>query len=532
MTVQPTWLDRAAGFISPRWKLNRIRARAAADLFIRHYEAAGSGRRTQGWRRSSGDANVIIGPALARLRENARDLVRNNPYAESAVSTIVDHTVGWGIVAKPNPMNKRALETWMEWAETTACDADGRHDFYGLQKLVNRTVVESGEVLVRRRIRRPEDGFPLPIQLQVLDPDFLDTLKDTTGFPIAGTQNRIIQGVEFDAIGRRIAYWLFPEHPGSAIGSLSSVRVPAESVLHIFKPTRPGQVRAPSWFAPVLLRFKDFDEFEDATLMKQKIAACLAVLTSDVDGAALPPALGTADDTTNPGIDSLEPGAILNMPAGRTVEVVQPPSVNEYGDYSSTVLRAIATGLGVTYEDLTGDYSDMPFSAARMSRLRHEARIHDWRWRVLIPQFCDPVWNWVMEVAVVMNRVGGAVPQAAWTPQPLPLVDPQREGAATQQLIRAGLQTLPEAIRERGYDPDELLAEYAAWNKKLDDLGIVLDSDPRQTSAAGLTQARPKGTVAPAPGEYDTSDGEDAAVAAAKKKTASLPRWGVIGGQR
>lgn len=298
----------------------------------RHYEGGGAGRRHAGWRSTRADANTVIGPALALLRERARDLVRNSPYAESALSTIADHAVGEGIIAKPVPADLRAREAWKRWAESTACDADGRHDIYGLQKLVMRTVVESGEVLVRRRLRRPTDGLPLPMQLQVLEPDYLDTQKDSLGM-LGGP--RIVQGVEFDAIGRRVAYWLFPEHPGSAYGSIpTSVRVPAENVLHVFRVTRAGQVRAPSWFAPVLLKFRDFDEFDDATLMKQKIAACLAVLTSDVDGTA--PPLGTADDTTEPGIDSLEPGMALNIPPGRSVDVVDPPRVNEYEPYSKT----------------------------------------------------------------------------------------------------------------------------------------------------------------------------------------------------
>jgi capsid protein len=45
-------------------------------------------------------------------------------------------------------------------------------------------------------------------------------------------------------------------------------------VRHIFKVKRAGQARGPSWFGPVILRMKDLDEFEDATLMKQKVAAC------------------------------------------------------------------------------------------------------------------------------------------------------------------------------------------------------------------------------------------------------------------
>ena len=208
----------------------------------------------------------------------------------------------------------------------------------------------------------------------------------------------VIQGIEFGPIGQRVGYWLFPEHPGAAVGTGGpvSVRIAAEEILHVFRMDRPGQVRATSWFAPVTLRMKDFDDYEDAALMKQKIAACLAVLTSDADGSST--ALGTTDPAF-PEIDLLHPGMIANVAPGRTITVVDPPTVSEHDAYSKTILRAIATGLGVTYEDLVGDYAGLPFSAARMSRLRHWARVDDWRWRVLIPQFCDPVWQWAMQAA-------------------------------------------------------------------------------------------------------------------------------------
>lgn len=483
-TSKMHWVDRVTAPIAPLWTLKRQRARAAASLLQRHYEAAAPGRRTQSWYRVNTDANAALGPALAYLRATARDLVRNNPYAESALSTIVDHTVGWGIEAKPMPKNGRAIELWKAWAGSTACDADGRHDFPGLQKLVMRTVVESGEVLVRRRQRRLEDGFALPIQLQILEPDFLDNTKDAE---LSGG-GRILQGVEFDVLGRRVAYWLFREHPGSSrLVGAGSYRIPASEILHIFRASRPGQVRAASWFAPVLLRFKDFDEMEDATLMKQKIAACLAVITTDVDGSAT--AIGTADTTTTPELDLIEPGAIMNVPPGRSIEVVRPPQTNDYDKYAQTVLRAIATGLGVSYEDLTGDYTELPFSAARMSRLRHWARVDDWRWRMLIPQFCDPVWAWAMQTAAILGAIDGIeYPQARWSAPPAPMVDPDKEGLAYQRRIRSGLLTQSEAIRELGYDPDELLNEMASDNKKLDELGLVLDSDPRKMTQAGQQQ--------------------------------------------
>jgi lambda family phage portal protein len=487
------WLDRVTAPIAPRWTLRRARARMTGELLQRHYEAASVGRRTMGWNRSSTDANSAAGPGLAKLRDAARDLVRNNPYAESALSTIVDHAVGWGIVPKPLPRSQEALDSWKRWAESTDCDADGRHDFAGLQKLVMRTIVESGEVLVRRRFRLPQDGLSIPIQLQILEPDFLDTSKD---FLTLANGGRIIQGVEFDAIGRSVAYWLFREHPGSNLAGMpASTRVPADGVRHIFRSQRPGQVRAASWFAPVLLRFKDFDEFEDATLMKQKIAACLAVITSDVDGSA--PALGTVDPS-RPDIDSLEPGAIINAAPGRTIEVVQPPTVREYADYCATTLRSIASGIGVTYEDLTGNYETLSFSAARMSRIRHQVRVDDWRWRLLIPQFCDPVWQWVGQAAAIANTPGlRTQPTAEWTAPPMPMIEPDKEGLAYQRNIRSGIMTLSEAIRERGYDPDDMLGELAADFKKLDGLGLVLDSDPRKMTQAGQAQSLTPAAAAP-----------------------------------
>jgi capsid protein len=157
---------------------------------------------------------------------------------------------------------------------------------------------------------------------------------------------------------------------------------------------------------------------------------------------------------------------------------------------------AIATGLGVSYEDLTGNYAEVNFSSARMSRLRHWARVNDWRWRMLIPQFCDPVWVWAMELAGMLAEGPRTLPVAEWTAPPLPMIEPDREGLAYMRNIRAGIMTQSEAIRERGYNPKEFLEEYAADNKMLDKLGIILDSDARVTTQAG--NPRQQGASEPA----------------------------------
>ena len=516
MNPKLTVLDRLITWLSPRWGKSRAQAR----LLARHFEAASVGRRTSGWHRRLTDANAAAsGASLAYLRAQARDLVRNNPFARRGLRRIVTNTVGWGI--QPKAMGRNAeqiMELWRRWAETTECDAAGRLTFYGLQKLVMRTVVESGEVLIRRRRRLPTDGLAIPMQLQVLEPDHIDTGKDGIQGEAGGP---IIQGIEFDAIGRRAAYWLFDQHPGGTIMSSSvssgSRRIPADGILHVFDQERPGQVRGPSWFAAVDVRLHDFDEFEDATLMKQKIAACMAAFVTDVDGSGIALGEPTVNPVSGQLVDTFEPGMIMNLPAGKQVTVANPPQATDYQSFSQTSLRGVAAGLGVTYEDLTGDYSQVNYSSARMARIAHWGDVHDWRWNMLIPQFCAPAWAWMLDTLQLVDVDVDLAP-AEWTPPPAPMIDPDAEAKATAAMVRAGLKTHDEMVREQGYDPAQFWKEYAAGLKRLDTLGIILDSDPRRTSSGGQTQAPIVPPTAEPPATNGTSNGTNG-----KSVTVTLP---------
>jgi capsid protein len=82
-----------------------------------------------------------------------------------------------------------------------------------------------------------------------------------------------------------------------------------------------------------------------------------------------------------------------------------------------------------------------------------------------------------------------AVPTAEWTAPPAPMVDPVNEGLAFTRNIRGGLQSLSDSLRERGYNPRTVLKEIASDNALLDELGLVLDSDPRKMTQAGQSQA-------------------------------------------
>lgn len=484
MALKMNALDRVLFAVAPQWALARARARLATSHLMRHYEAASGGWRTASWPRSGADATVASMGALEKLRAHARDLVRNNGWARRGLRVIRNNTVGWGIM--PTPVGAPGIaDAWKAWCRE--CDADGRLDFYALQGLAMKAVAQDGEVLIRRRRRRLEDGYAIPLQLQVLEADFLDSSQH--GFTGA-TGGPVIQGVEFDRLGNRTGYWLYEQHPGGSFGTLASKRVPASEIIHVFLMERPGQVRGVSWLAPAIITLKDFDEFEDAELMRQKIAACFTAFVTDPEGSAT--MLNVEDEDQEPNVGSLEPGRVEYLPSGKTVEFGTPPLTTDSA-FSARKLRRIAAALGVTYEDLTGDYSQVNFSSARLARLAHWGEVHSWRWDMLIPQACEGVWTWAMEAAQLAGLLGAdpsaVLPVAEWTPPPMPMVEPDKEGLALTRLVRAGAMTHDQMVREQGYDPETFWAAYATGLERLDRLGIVLDSDVRAVTQAGLTQA-------------------------------------------
>lgn len=470
------FIDRTIAYFDPETALKRVQSRFALDQ-VRKYDAASRGRRTKGWGATGGSANTETMRSLTTLRNRSRELVRNNPYAKKAVKNVIpNNTVGGGIRPAPDIENetidKAVTKAWREWAGKRDCDFDGRHTFYGLQSLAIKAVAESGECLIRKRRRRSGEGT-IPIQLQLVEADFMDVNKDRRS-TMGG--NEIIQGVEFDKQGRRIAYWLYDRHPADAL-QLTSRRVPADQVIHLYEMDRPGQVRGIPWGVSAMLRLRDFDDYEDAQLIRQKIAACFSVFVQDssADGS-LGSANGSGDD--NSMIDKVEPGIIEHLPPGKTVQFASPPPMEGYSDYATKVLQAIAAGYGVTYESLTGDLSGVNFSSGRMGWLEFYRNIISWQDHMLIPLMCDPVWEWFSE-GLSLTGVEIGDHDMHWTPPRREMIDPVKETRAIIFALRNRLMSWSEAVRMYGSDPDLLMAEFKKDQDKFDKNEIISDADPR-----------------------------------------------------
>jgi len=506
------WYTNLLGHVAPRTALKRAAAHRALGMVTskRSYDGASKGRRMKNWRAPQTSANAEIGGAIQTLRARSRDLIRNDGWAKRGVEIIAECAVGGGIIPKPatgdDRLDREIAAAFAEWMET--CDAEEQSDFYGLQDLAVQTIAESGDVLMRRRRRRSEDGLAIPLQLQLMEPDHLDLThvrNMTTGFDI-------INGIELDRLNRRAAYWLYQTHPGE-IGlhrpmRFDSSRVPADQVAHAYRKTRPGQLSGVPWLAAAMIDLRDLGEYENAEQVRKKIEACFAAFVTTSDPAEAP-WIGEEGEDEDGLLETLEPGTINYLQAGEGIDFAQPTPSSGYDSYTRARLHKIATAMGMPYQLLTGDVSRVNWSSYKAGIVPFKQMIRRLQKRTIIPMVCRPAWRWFIESAYAAGKISELNYAVQWTLPGFEPIDRQKELIADRIEARIGKSSMFEIIRASGKDPEMVLAEIKAWSNETDRLELVFDTDPRKVSNAGLTQARPDGTVLPPATPEDTTETEE-----------------------
>ncbi|EMR4108553.1 phage portal protein [Stenotrophomonas maltophilia] len=467
-------LDRVIGAISPQAALKRHRARATLDA-VRAYEGAS---RTDGWRvrRAGASANADHLADARELRNRARALVQNVPYCARSLQVLVSATIGTGITPKAEGPNASALDIlWGRWADVA--DADGKSDIYGLMATAYRAMEQDGEVMIRRRTRRQSDGLAVPLQLQVLEIDWLDGNKNGS----ASGGGQIINGIEYDAIGRIRGYWLFGAHPGEAVrGSvrLSSSLVPASDIIHLYNPVRPGQGRGITRFAPVIARVRDLMLYEDAELARKNLEARLGVIVSgDIDSMSNadddgPSQLGSDRDQVTD-LGPLPSGGVTHITGATAFQTVEPKPAGGYVEYCKFNAHIITAGIGVPYESATGDMREVNFSSARIRQMEFRRDCEQMQWLVLVPQMCKPIWRWFDEAAALGGGVRSTGSTADWSTPRWDYVNPKQDIESEIAAMGAGLNSPSEALRRRGYDPDAVYVEMGKDFKRMKETGAL-----------------------------------------------------------
>ena len=454
------------------------------------FDAALSHRRLRGFRPARAHVNTLLAPAGPEMTSRGRWLVRNNGYAANAVESWAANAVGDGI--KPNSQvttasRKRALQQlFLDW--TDEADAEGLTDFYGLQRRAAREVFVAGEVFLRFRARRPADGLSVPFQIQMLPSEMLPMDKNEL---LAGGAE-IRQGIEFDQIGRRVAYHFYKRHPGDmtlrGIAAGETVRVPAEDVVHILDPVEAGQLRGVSRFSAAIVKLFLLDQYDDAELDRKKVAALYAlfVTTEAPEGGPVE----TEEDEADL---ELSPGMITRLAPGEDVKPSDPAdSGATYEPFQYRTLLQIAAALGIPYGYLSGDSAKGNFSNSRLVLMEFRRRVQAFQHSVLVFQMCRAVWARFMDTAVLSGAI--SLPgyerrrreylRCNWLPTRWDWVDPQKDIRAEVEQIDAGLKSRSQAISERGYDAAQLDEEIAADRKREKRLGLEFKRPGAPASSA------------------------------------------------
>jgi lambda family phage portal protein len=483
------WFDNTIAWFSPQAGLRRARARAAQQVIL-SYEGARTGRRFGGnVSTSSSSGNAEMGPAIARLRDNAEDLARNNSFANKSVRRWCRRVVGYGITPQADTrdagINAVIDRWWNTWVKS--CCSDPRLNFYAAQRQIVRTAFTRGECLVRLWDRPIGDGLPVPFQIQVQEPDYLDTAKTQwLGNAV------VIHGVQFDLVGRLQGFWLFGQHPGDPIqtslrGSLTSKFIPAQYLIHHVPLERPGDVRGVSRFAAVISKLRDLDEYADAEIVRKKIEACLAMFVGQPEGLD-GPKLGPITTADGQAIEQFEPGMIAYGQTGQKPEFFSPTTSGDYAAHKKVELREIFSGLDQPYVVLGNDLSDVNYSSFRGGAIDERDSWEEYRWLWLIPQVLDPIWAHFIDKLYAMGEIPEPNYGVKWNPPAFDLLDRAAEAEADRIELQIGKTTWPKLVGEQGEDPEKQIQDISRWKPRLDAAGVTFAKSTTESTTEGANQ--------------------------------------------
>jgi lambda family phage portal protein len=448
------------------------------------FEAAQDSRRTSGWYASAGGPNVDVRSAWSWLVKRHQDLVDNDGYAKKAIGVIVNNWIGDGIMSTPTNATKRYSKLWQAWCDDVMSDFYEKRNWYGNQSNAARTTAVRGAVLLRRRIypEMLEKYGIVPLQIQLLEPDWLDFSKDN-GYDI-------IFGQEFDSNGRLKGYWIRDKHPGeSMLGTgvrIQSTFVDKKEISLHFEDLRTGQRMGIPFGTSAILTLREMGDTRIAQQMKDKIAACFFGVTTDAEAQAT---------SNNEEIfESIEPGMNYQLPPGKSFQAFVPPGSGDFSATYKVYAHNVAAAYEITYSALTGDLSDVNYSSMRGEWLEFSRRIAHLRGNITYPGMLAPVCKWHDELARMAGLLKG--PRVEWehTPPRREMLDPTREVPALIEAIQAGILSLSEVHRSYGFVPEKVIEELSkdlenARSKSLI-LSVDLSAQAKAKSDAIMTPAK------------------------------------------
>lgn len=498
------------------------------------------------------------------IRARARDLERNNPYAQHAIRISRIAVVGaklrlvlrpdWrflGLDHKTATAWAREFERlWEQYSHGTSfwVDAGRRMTFTDMFNLIHDQDFRDGEALVAAEWapERPWASCYQPIDV--------DRLSNPVGIP---ETDRVKGGVELGRFGDPLAYYIRNAHPGDHMllsdpaRSVTWSRVTRETdwqrpvMMHSFQHVRPGQTRGVSEFSAAIVALKmghEYQEMELATATAQ--ASFAAVLTS---AANVDQARAMLDDTVDP--ETGEVVTAAQMALAETVDYydqldlrfngVKVPKLalgdkldlvgskhptSGYADFVRNQLYGVAAGLGVDPIALTQDYSKANYASNKMS-FAHNGRAAETRRARLIRTVGMQIVMGFAEEAIMRGAID--MPKGLTTDQfyiardflirgtfitaSRALIEPLKERQAQQLGRQLGVETMESICAEEGESWEDNFEQIARENEVAAELGLFLPGmAPPMMGGADNGQQNPEADPAePETDAEDTAEGGD-----------------------
>ena len=277
------FIDRCFEAVAPVHAVRRSAARTALQFLNSGYGNYGANltkKSMRGWEYHGGSSKEDIEDNIDVLRQRSRDAYMGVPVAASALKTLRTNVVAGGLMPAPQidgaflglsaeqteELQEKIIREFSLWADTPECDMDGLGNFYKLQQLAYLGYLMNGDAFAALPMCE-QVGQPYGLRVRVMEadricsPDGYDRLAPCTvrGYEV----HNIVQGVETNAEGRVVAYWVCNRHPLSDTSMLGSglewTRVEARgeltgrrNIVHVITRERAGQLRGVPVLAPVL----------------------------------------------------------------------------------------------------------------------------------------------------------------------------------------------------------------------------------------------------------------------------------------
>lgn len=453
---------------------------------MRIFQAANTGRLESSWAVTPTTVDSWIYQHQSTLVARSREQAQNADHMRKFVQLVRDNVAGpkgYDLQAavkdpngKPDILASSAIEdAWARFRKKGNFDVSGTYSGTDADRLVATTVAVDGEIIAIKRYGSDLNEFGFAVQF--IDP----VLLDPQHFEKLSNGNHIRHGIEFNANGRAIAYYLrtFDERQIGYV-SMSSTRsherIPADNVLHIFLPEILNQKRGLPWARTALSRLRMLSAFEDAAITNARVGAAKMGFFKDLDA-------DNDDDDSIP-MDA-EAGVFENIGNREFVDWSPQFPDQSIDPFTKTILRSISSGLGVSYNNLASDLTAVNFSSIRQGALDEREvwkGIQEWQ----IEWWCMPIFEAWLESALLSGAITVAgkplkferlekYKNVVFQGRRWAWIDPQSEMSANQMAIALGIKSISEVIRETSTrDPVDVWEECAREQKEMADLGVKL----------------------------------------------------------